>query len=62
MTALLKLIEDFPRGRSTRELQNLLGMDRNPRRKAAFQSELTDLLREGLIEMAPNRKWRARSR
>ena len=62
MTALLKLIEDFPRGRSTRELQYLLGIDRHPRRKAAFQSELTDLLREGLIERDPNRKWRARSR
>lgn len=62
MSALLKLIEDFPRGKSSGELQRLLDIDRFPRRKLEFQSELTELLREGLIEIGPDRKWRARSR
>ena len=62
MSPVLKLIEDFPRGRSTGELQRLLGIDRSPSRKRDFQAELTELVREGLIEIGPNRKWLARSR
>ncbi|NRP45932.1 ATP-dependent RecD-like DNA helicase [Aliiroseovarius sp. xm-v-225] len=62
MSALLKLIEDFPRGRSTREIMRLLDIDRSPIRRAEVQSELTELLREGLIEIGKDRKWRSRSR
>lgn len=62
MTDVLKLIEDFPMGRSSRQLFRLLDIEHSSRDKVEINRELRRLLAAELIELGADRKWRARSR
>ncbi len=62
MTNTLKLIESFPRGRTTGALLRLRNIDLLPRKKLEFLNDLETLARDGLIELGKDRKWRAKSR
>jgi len=62
MTNALKLIESFPRGRTTGDLLRLRDIDLLPRERLEFLRNLEALAREGLIELGKDGKWRAKSR
>ncbi len=62
MTDVLKLIEDFPMGRTSRQLFRLLDIEHSSRDKTEINRELRRLLADELIELGADRKWRARSR
>lgn len=62
MPNALKLIDSFPRGRTTGALLRLGDIDLSPRKRLEFLKELETLAREGLIELGKDGKWRAKSR
>lgn len=62
MPNALKLIESFPRGRTTGALLRVADIDLSPRRRFEFLKELETLAREGFIELGKDGKWRSKSR
>ncbi len=62
MSNVLKLIESFPRGRTTGDLLRMGDIDLSPRKRLEFIRELETLAHEGVIELGRDRKWRAKSR
>lgn len=62
MSNALKLIESFPRGRTTGALLRLGDIDLSPHKRLEFLKDLRALAREGLIELGNDGTWRAKSR
>lgn len=59
---LLKLISDFPTGRTTRQIYRLMGVERSQKEKNEVQKTLHTLLQDDLIELTRDHRWIARSR
>ena len=59
---LLKLISDFPTGRTTRQIYRLMGVERSQKEKNEVQKALHALLQDDLIELTRDHRWIARSR
>ena len=62
MSEILKMIENFPRGRSTGDLLRIRNIDFSPRARRQFVLELETLSRDGLIKLGTDGKWRAKTR
>lgn len=62
MSDVLKMIENFPRGRTTGALLRMRNIDMSPRERLRFLRELEELARNSLIELGKDGKWRAKSR
>ena len=62
MSTLIKTIEAFPRGRTTKELFALLDVDFKASRREQIRAELLALQQQGLLVLGSDQKWRAVSR
>ncbi|RMD46530.1 MAG: hypothetical protein D6832_07645, partial [Alphaproteobacteria bacterium] len=58
MSLLLRTIEAFPRGRTTEELEALLGASFDSARRQALRNELVELQRAGWITRGRDGRWR----
>lgn len=59
MSVILRTIEAFPKGRTTRQLIALLGADFNAAKREEFHIQLLSYQNEGLIVLGKDGKWRA---
>tara|TARA_R110002049_G_scaffold140930_5_gene302294 strand:+ start:19415 stop:22588 length:3174 start_codon:yes stop_codon:yes gene_type:complete len=59
MSLVLKMVQAFPRGRTTEELLVLVGASFIRDKRMAALAELNQLLQEGLIERGRDGRWRA---
>lgn len=60
MSLVLKMVQAFPRGRTTEELLVLVGASFSHDKRMAAIAELDQLSQEGLIERRQDGRWRAR--
>ncbi|MDV7142020.1 AAA domain-containing protein [Tropicimonas sp. TH_r6] len=58
MSAVLKTVEAFPRGRTTRELIALLDADFSFGRREEIRAELLSLQKQGILTLGKDDKWR----
>lgn len=62
MSLILKMIQAFPRGRSTEELLVLVGASFSHDKRLAAIGELDSLFRDGLIDKGSDGRWRAKTK
>lgn len=62
MSVVLKTLEAFPRGRTTRELFSLLDIDFSSIKREAIRAELLSLQQRGIVTLGRDEKWRASAR
>lgn len=62
MNIVLKTVEAFPRGRTSKELYALLDTDFKANRREEILAELLALQKQGSVLLGQDRKWRAVSR
>ena len=62
MSAVLKTIEAFPKGRTTNELYALLDIEFRAARREEILAELISLQKQGIISLGQAGKWKAVSR
>ncbi|PSL16036.1 AAA domain-containing protein [Shimia abyssi] len=62
MSAVLKTIEAFPRGRTGNELYALLDVNFTAAKREEILAELLALQKQGLVQLGHDNKWRAASR
>jgi len=62
LSAVLKTIEAFPRGRTSKELYALLDIDFSAGRREEILAELLALQKQGLVQLGQDNKWRAACR
>lgn len=62
LSTVLKTVEAFPRGRTSKELYSLLDIEFKAERREEILAELLALQKQGLVRLGDDKKWRAASR